>query len=135
MADKKANENNLRASLSRPGNMGPEKAGKQIKGLKKDKSDIALGDLDIKWDVGGIKKEWWGKVTIVGAPQHEGSGKEEDRRSPENSSAKTSFERHSKYLVWGFVFSEDNWYLFVTQVTVWVEICLQDFSEGLLKSE
>ena len=40
-----------------------------------------------------------------------------------------------KYGVWGFVFSEDNWYLFVTQVTVWVEICLQDFSEGLLKSE
>ena len=40
MADKKANENNLRASLSRPGNMGPEKAGKQIKGLKKDKSGV-----------------------------------------------------------------------------------------------
>ena len=31
-------------------------------------------------------------MTIVGAPQHEGSGKEEDPRSPENSSAKTSLK-------------------------------------------
>ena len=45
MADKKANENNLRAPLSRPGKMCPEKAGKRIKVFfrKKDKSDIARG--------------------------------------------------------------------------------------------
>ena len=85
------------------------------------KSDIARADLDIKWVVGGIKKEWWSKVTIVGAPQHEGSGKEEHRRSPENSSAKTSVEKHLKYVLWGYVFSE---HAFGSRK--WVEICLSE---------
>ena len=59
MADKKANENNLRAPLSRPGKMCPEKAGKQIKGffLEKRTRVISRGGSEHKTGCWGIKKE------------------------------------------------------------------------------